>query len=73
MITPDKLQRFERAFSQPSLHKVKNITFFKINRLTSVIPVYKMDREFYDTTNIFIGVSHVPLMFLPSPFVRKVY
>ncbi|KAF7283020.1 hypothetical protein GWI33_001577 [Rhynchophorus ferrugineus] len=50
-ITPKKLQRFERAFPQPSLHK---------------------DRQFYDTSNIFIGVSHVPLMFLPSPFVTKV-
>lgn len=71
-VTPKKLQRFERAFSQPSLNTVKNITFFKINRLTSIIPVYKKEREFYDTSRIFIGLSHVPLMFRPSPFTEKV-
>lgn len=71
-VTPKKLQRFERAFSQPSLSTVKNITFFKINRLTSIIPVYKKEREFYDTSKIFVGLSHVPLMFRPSQFTEKV-
>ncbi|XP_060519624.1 uncharacterized protein LOC132697898 isoform X1 [Cylas formicarius] len=71
-VTPKKLQRFERAFSQPSITVVKNVTFFKINRLTSIIPVYKKERDFYNVREIFVGLSHVPLMFKPSPFVDKV-
>ncbi|XP_066256354.1 metallophosphoesterase 1 [Euwallacea similis] len=71
-VTPKKLQRFERAFSQPSLINHQNITFFKINRLADIIPVYKKEREFFDTSRIFIGLSHVPLMFRPSVFTEKV-
>lgn len=71
-VTLKKLQRFDRAFSQPSLNKINNITIFKVNRLTSIIPDYKKERDFYDTSNIFVGISHMPLMFLPSPFVRQV-
>lgn len=71
-VTPKKLQRFERAFSQPSLNTIQNITFFKINRLTDIIPVYKKEREFFDTSKIFIGLSHIPLMFRPSVFSGKV-
>ncbi|XP_050294539.1 uncharacterized protein LOC126734818 isoform X2 [Anthonomus grandis grandis] len=71
-VTPKKLQRFERAFSQASINNIRNITFFKINRLTGIIPVYKKEREFYDTSKIFVGLSHVPLMFRPSVFSEKV-
>jgi len=71
-VTPKKVQRFERAFSQSSFHQIHNITFFKINRLTDIIPVYKKEREFYDVSKIFVGLSHVPLMFRPSPFTEKV-
>lgn len=28
--------------------------------------------EFYDTERIVIGLSHIPLMFMPSTFVDKV-
>ncbi|KAJ8972403.1 hypothetical protein NQ317_010326 [Molorchus minor] len=72
LVTPDKLERFDRAFSQPSLISIKNITYFKINRLTHNMPVYKKQRDFFDTDQIFVGLSHVPLMFKPSTFVDKV-
>lgn len=36
------------------------------------IPSYTKRREFYDTSRIFVGLSHVPLMFKPSTFVDKV-
>nr|XP_023026581.1 metallophosphoesterase 1 homolog [Leptinotarsa decemlineata] len=72
LVTKNKIKRFDRAFSQPSLINFKNITFFKINRLISDIPVYKEKREFYNTDEIFVGLSHVPLMFKPSIFVDKV-
>lgn len=72
-MTEHKLKRFQRAFAQPDLINHKNITFFKINRLTMSIPIYKEKREFYDTTKIFVGLSHLPLMFMPSLFVDKVH
>lgn len=72
LVTPNKLKRFEKAFSQPDIISSNNITFFKINRLTSAVPVYKNAREFYDTSQIFVGLSHVPLLFKPSIFVDKV-
>lgn len=28
--------------------------------------------EFYDTERIVVGLSHIPLMFMPSAFVDKV-
>ncbi|XP_057668197.1 metallophosphoesterase 1 homolog [Diorhabda carinulata] len=71
-ITPEKIRRFEHAFSQPNFISYKNLNFFKINRLVSEIPVYKKKREFFDTEHLFIGLSHVPLMFKPSLFVDKV-
>ncbi|ENN79717.1 hypothetical protein HUJ04_003857 [Dendroctonus ponderosae] len=71
-VTPKKLQRFERAFSQSSFHTVGNVTLFKINRLTHIIPAYKKERDFFDTSKIFVGLSHIPLMFRPSPFPEKV-
>ncbi|KAL1516876.1 hypothetical protein ABEB36_000714 [Hypothenemus hampei] len=71
-VTPKKLQRFDRAFVQPSIQTHKNLTFFKINRFTEIIPVYKKEREFFDINQIFIGLSHVPLMFRPSSFTQKV-
>lgn len=71
-MTEHKLNRFNRAFAQPELIHHMNITFFKINRLTMSIPVFKEKREFYDTTKIAIGLSHLPLMFIPSLFVEKV-
>ncbi|CAG9856566.1 unnamed protein product [Phyllotreta striolata] len=72
MITQEKIRRFERAFSQPNLITFRNLNLFKINRLISDIPVYKSNRDFYNTSNIFIGLSHIPLMFKPSTFVEKV-
>ncbi|XP_068894487.1 metallophosphoesterase 1-like isoform X2 [Tenebrio molitor] len=72
-VTKQKLKRFHRAFAQPELITYKNITFFKINRLIQSIPVFKDKREFYDTSRIFIGLSHLPLMFMPSLFVEKVF
>ncbi|XP_063920022.1 uncharacterized protein Mppe isoform X2 [Zophobas morio] len=72
-ITDQKMKRFHRAFPQPELIVHKNITFFKINRLILSIPVFKEKRDFYDTSKIFIGLSHLPLIFLPSPFVEKVF
>ncbi|KAG5886015.1 hypothetical protein JTB14_023657 [Gonioctena quinquepunctata] len=72
LVTEDKIKRFERAFSQPSLIPFKNITFFKINRQTSDVPVFKKKREFFNPDEIFIGLSHFPLMFKPSTFVEKV-
>nr|CAI5825884.1 unnamed protein product [Callosobruchus analis] len=72
IVTQEKVRRFERAFTQPSIFRHHNITFFKINRLTNDIPVYKKQREFYETSEIFVGLSHVPLMFKPSIFVDKV-
>ncbi|CAH1967806.1 unnamed protein product [Acanthoscelides obtectus] len=72
VVTQQKVRRFERAFTQPSIFSHHNITFFKINRLTNNIPVYKKNREFYDTSEIFVGLSHVPMMFKPSIFVDKV-
>ncbi|RZC41165.1 C630.12 -like protein, partial [Asbolus verrucosus] len=72
-VTKQKLKRFHRAFAQPELIVHKNITFFKINRLIQSIPVFKDKREFYDTSKIFIGLSHLPLMFMPSLFVEKVF
>lgn len=71
-VTPKKLQRFERAFSQASFHTIGNVTLFKINRLTHIIPAYKKERDFFDTSKIFVGLSHIPLMFRPSPFPEKV-
>lgn len=71
-ITSEKLKRFQHAFSQPDMITFNNNTFFKINRLTMDIPAYKKNREFYDTSQVFIGLSHVPLMFKPSTFVDKV-
>lgn len=71
-VTEEKLKRFHRAFAQPELIIHKNITFFKINRFIQSIPVFKERRDFYDTSRIFIGLSHVPLMFIPSIFVEKV-
>lgn len=71
-ITPEKIRRFEHAFSQPNFITYKNLNFFKINRLIADIPVYKEKREFFDTEHLFIGLSHVPLMFKPSAFVDKV-
>ncbi|XP_049819245.1 uncharacterized protein LOC109606279 [Aethina tumida] len=41
-------------------------------RLTNLMPVFKKQREFYDTSKIFIGLSHLPLMFMPSAFTEKV-
>lgn len=71
-VTSDKINRFQHAFSQPDFIDFNNVTFFKINRLTMEIPAYKKKREFYDTTQVFVGLSHVPLMFKPSTFVDKV-
>lgn len=71
LVTPENIKRFERAFSQPSMITVGNITFFKINRLTFEVPVYKKHRYFYNDP-IFVGLSHVPMMFKPAPFVDKV-
>ncbi|XP_008190944.1 uncharacterized protein Mppe [Tribolium castaneum] len=72
-VTEEKFKRFHRAFAQPELINHKNITFFKINRFIQSIPVIKEKRDFYDTSKIFVGLSHVPLMFIPSLFVEKVF
>ncbi|KAJ8949953.1 hypothetical protein NQ318_002360 [Aromia moschata] len=72
LVTANKIKRFEGAFSQPDIISVKNITFLKINKLTRSIPVYKKDRSFFSTNQIFVGLSHVPLMYKPSTFVDKV-
>lgn len=72
MVTYDKQKRFQHAFSQPNFISLNNITFFKINRLTMEIPQFTKKREFYDTSQVFIGLSHIPLMFRPSTFVDKV-
>ncbi|CAG9833715.1 unnamed protein product [Diabrotica balteata] len=71
LVTKEKIDRFEQAFSQPKFITFRNISFFKINRLISDIPVYKKKRDFYNTDELFIGLSHVPLMFKPSTFVDK--
>ncbi|KAJ8922237.1 hypothetical protein NQ315_004174 [Exocentrus adspersus] len=54
------------------IHFLTPINIFDSDRLTSTIPVYKKPRDFYDTSQIFVGLSHVPLMFKPSLFVDKV-
>ncbi|CAH1106521.1 unnamed protein product [Psylliodes chrysocephalus] len=72
LVTKEKIERFEHAFSQPSFITFRHLNLFKINRLVSEIPVYKKKREFFDTSEIFIGLSHVPLLFKPSIFVEKV-
>lgn len=71
-VTSDKIKRFQHAFSQPDFIDFNNVTFFKINRLTMEIPSYKEKREFYDNSQVFVGLSHMPLMFKPSTFVDKV-
>lgn len=71
-VTPEKIKKFEQAFSQPDTLNFKNVTFYKINRLIQSIPRISEKREFYDTRRIVVGLSHLPIMFTPSVFADKV-
>lgn len=72
MVKFEKIKLFEQAFAQPDVSQYNQVVFFKINRLTESIPKVNKKMEFYDTQNIVVGLSHIPLMFVPSPFVDKV-
>lgn len=72
-VKPEKIKLFEQAFAQPDVSHNNHVTFFKINRLIERIPKINKKMEFYDTQNIIVGLSHIPLMFMPSAFVDKVY
>lgn len=71
-VTPQKINRFNKVFPQGDFLSVYNITFFKINRMIQSIPKFEEKRNFYDISRIFVGLSHVPLIFIPSLFVDKV-
>lgn len=36
------------------------------------MPIIKEKKDFYDTSKITIGLSHIPLLFIPSLFVEKI-
>lgn len=71
LLTSQKIIRFERLFSQPDVIEFRNITFYKINRLLHTIPKLPQRMEFFEPSKLVIGLSHIPLMFIPSPFVEK--
>lgn len=71
-VKPEKIKLFEQTFAQPDIIPYSHITFFKINRLIERIPKISKKMEFYDTQRIVVGISHIPLMFMPSAFVDKV-
>lgn len=67
-----KVKRFEHAFSQPDIIAIKNVKFYKINRLLSTMPRFSERKEFSNLDSITVGVSHIPLMMSPAVFVDKV-
>lgn len=71
-VKPEKIKLFEQAFAQPDILRHNHISFYKINRLIERIPIIRQQMDFYNTETIVIGLSHVPLMFIPSIFVDKV-
>ncbi|KAF2903993.1 hypothetical protein ILUMI_02164 [Ignelater luminosus] len=71
-ITNQKIKRFEHAFSQPDIIGVKNIKFYKINRLLSLMPVLKGKNDFSNLDTINVALSHIPLILSPALFVDKV-
>lgn len=71
-MTSNKLKRFYRAFAQPDMSTIKHVNFYKINRIIQNVPIMKEKKDFFDTSHLTIGLSHIPLMFTPSVFVEKV-
>lgn len=71
-VKPEKIKLFEQAFAQSDMLHHNHVSFFKINRIIERIPKISKKMEFYDTERITVGLSHMPLMFMPSPFVDKV-
>lgn len=71
-VTSEKINRFNTAFPQENFLSVYNKTFFKINRMIQTIPKFNEKRNFSDTSHIFVGLSHIPLIYSPSSFVDNV-
>ncbi|XP_018320679.1 uncharacterized protein LOC108733839 [Agrilus planipennis] len=71
-LTDYKIKRFEKAFLQPDIIGFNNLEFYKINMLTRTIPVFYDKRDFYNTSRIIMGLSHISVLFTPSTFSEKV-
>ncbi|XP_048512701.1 uncharacterized protein LOC105693240 [Athalia rosae] len=75
MVSSHINERFEFTYSQPDTLTYKSSNFFKVNRLTHLIPQAPNDAFLNDyternTTNIVL--SHMPLLFSPGSFVQNV-
>lgn len=67
--------RFNFAYTQPDTLVYKSVTFFKVNKLTRIMPEAPKDAFLNDyaernTTNVVL--SHMPLLFMPGTFVQNV-
>ncbi|XP_047003071.1 uncharacterized protein LOC124621082 isoform X1 [Schistocerca americana] len=70
-ITEQKLQRYKLTFSQPDQIDIKNITVYKVNRLLYTFPQPELHTKSL-SSKMSIIASHMPLLFTPNDFVRKV-
>lgn len=71
IITEEKMQRYKLTFNQPEQINIKNITVHKVNRLLYKLP--KLEPNFKNLVKkTSIIATHMPLLFTPNDFVRKV-
>ncbi|KAL3284585.1 hypothetical protein HHI36_018742 [Cryptolaemus montrouzieri] len=72
-VTPLKMQRYQEAFDQADVLNFSRVTFVKVNNMIHYMPKIKEKRDFYNTSQIYFVISHMPLMFMPSIFSEKVF
>ncbi|KAK9878403.1 hypothetical protein WA026_021710 [Henosepilachna vigintioctopunctata] len=71
-VTSAKVKRYKTAFNQPETLHFNGVTFLKINQMMHSYPKVEQRRDFYNTSQIFVILSHVPLLFRPNFFSEKV-